>query len=498
MAKAYQTLVEKFLQLNRLEHAMTFLQWDQLVMMPPKGNEARSNSLAELTAMSHELLISSEIGELLEKAKSEEADPLIQKSLFEMERNYRNAICLPSSLVKAQSLAGSKCEHGWRTQKGENDWAGFLQNFKEVVVLAREEAQARQAKSQNQCPTPYDAMLDLYCVGDSSEFIEGIFTDLKATLPQLVQQVLHAQKKQLPLTGGYPVKQQEQLSRELMKCLGFDFEAGRLDVSMHPFSTGDRGDNRITSRYREDEFVEGLMATAHETGHAAYENGLPEKWTGLPVGDSRNMCVHESQSLFFEKQIFLSQPFLSSFTGQIHTVLEETIRFDADDLLAGCLHVEPSYIRVEADEVTYPLHVILRFEIERDLINGAIEAEDIPELWDSKMQEYLGLSTGNDHKNGCMQDIHWTDGSFGYFPSYTLGAINAAQLFNAMKRDHDDWAKRFAAGDVRFAREWLSENIWSKGSTMESQEIIIEATGERTNGKYLLNHLKARYLKEED
>lgn len=491
---AYPKLVQHFHKLAQLDHAMTFLQWDQLVMMPPKGNDARAKAIAELASIRHEMLIGQEIGEWLEMAEYQAADHKEKRSVLEMKREYQQASCLPSSLVKAQSYAGSKCEHGWRTQRKDNDWQGFLANFEEVVKLSREEAQLRQAAAPNCFATPYDAMLDLHCTGDSSEFISEVFAGLKKELPSLMQQVLENQQQAVSLSGLYPVDQQQDLSHKLMESLGFDFSAGRLDVSLHPFSTGGRGDQRITTRFREDDFIDALMGTAHETGHASYEAGLPEEWDNLPVGEARNMCLHESQSLFFEKQIFLTKPFLSFFTEKIHKCLVESKRFSAEEIWNAAIRVQSSYIRVDADEVSYPLHVILRFEIESALINGEILPADIPEIWDAKMQKYLGISTKDNYRDGCLQDIHWTDGSFGYFPSYTLGALNAAQLSSAMRKHYPDWQDRLGRGEVGFIRDWLGQNIWAKGSTMDSQDIMVAATGEMTNPNYFLTHIRERYL----
>jgi carboxypeptidase Taq len=283
-----------------------------------------------------------------------------------------------------------------------------------------------------------------------------------------------------------------------MCVFGFDFNAGRLDVSMHPFSTGGLGDQRITTRYREMDFTDALQATAHETGHASYEAGLPVSKTSYPVGRSRNMCIHESQSLMFEKQIFLSKAFGKALMKPLHKHLPTTGVFNADDIWMAQTRVKPSFIRVEADEVTYPLHVMLRYDIESALINGDIEADVIPEAWESSLNDYLGLSTKGNHSIGCLQDIHWTDGAFGYFPSYTMGAVNAAQLSAAMKRDCPDWQGHFAAGELEFARTWLSDHIWQHGCDLESQELMQRATGEGSTATHLLDHLKSRYLDDAD
>lgn len=494
-SKAYRRLVERFQRIARIDHAVTFLEWDQLVMMPPGGSRARAEALAELAQMRHELLTAPDTADLLKEAGSRETDTERIRSTQEMARVWREAACLPADLVKAKSLAGSKCEHAWRTQRRENDWPGFLKNFREVVNLSRQEARARQAAAPERFATPYDAMLDLYSPGDDSRFIAGVFAELKQKLPQLLQRVLDRRAGAgADLAGRYPVDAQERLNRELMRRLGFDFDAGRLDVSLHPFSTGVRGDHRITTRFREEDFADALMATAHETGHASYESGLPEKWEGLPIGQARNMSLHESQSLFFEKHVYLSRAFTRFFAGFVHEHLPASRPYDAARIWAGSVAVRPSLIRVEADEVTYPLHVILRFEIESGLIDGTVAAEDIPALWDEKMRTYLGLSTAGNHRDGCLQDIHWTDGSFGYFPAYTLGALNAAQFAAAMDKDLPKWRDLLAEGDVRPVRQWLGERVWRKGASTDARDLIRTATGEETSPRHLLSHLEARYL----
>ncbi len=283
-----------------------------------------------------------------------------------------------------------------------------------------------------------------------------------------------------------------------MSMLGFDFNAGRLDVSMHPFSTGVKGDQRITTRYRESDFADAMQATAHETGHASYEAGLPDELQSFPIGRARNMCIHESQSLMFEKQIFLSRAFGKALMEPLHRHLPTTRDVDSDTFWMAQTRVKPSFIRVEADEVTYPLHVMLRYDIESALINGHMEADDIPDAWEASLQDYLGLSVGGNHAMGCLQDIHWTDGAFGYFPSYTMGAVNAAQLTASLKQQHPDWQAQFARGDIGFVRDWLADNIWRHGCELESQQLMVAATGEGSDPKHLLAHLRNRYLHDAD
>ena len=495
---SYQSLQATFKRLNYLDHASTILSWDQMVMMPNGGVSARSEALAELVVIRHELLASDAVLEAIIKCE-QHAESLTGgecRSVQAMREAYQDVNCLPPELVKAQVLAGSRCEHGWRSQRESNDWAGFQKNFTEVVALAREEASIRQ--SVTSASTPYDSLLDLHCRGDSSELIDQVFGELKVALPSMIDAAIERQSSATRMKAKhYPVAEQTPLSHALMSALGFDFNAGRLDVSAHPFSTGVRGDQRITTRYDESTFLDALLATAHETGHASYEAGLPESWAGLPVGGHRNMCIHESQSLMFEKMVTLSDSFLHHLHQLVNAHLSAAKDVSYDSLKQEARRVSKSFIRVEADELTYPIHVALRFDIERDLINGKMESAHIPEAWDAAMQAGLGVSTTGNYKDGCLQDIHWTDGTFGYFPSYTMGAVNSAQLFQALVKANPDWEDKFKVGDIGFVRAWLSDNIWSHGSHLTSQELIERATGEGTNSKSLLNHLTARYLGDE-
>lgn len=378
-----------------------------------------------------------------------------------------------------------------KPQRGENDWVGFEKNWREVVELSREEAQIR-ADAANL--TPYDAMLDIYEPGTSSASLDALFSDVKTWLPGLIDQVIEKQSTEqlIAPTGHYPTDKQKALGLEVMKLLKFDFEHGRLDESVHPFCGGVPSDVRITTRYDESEFVQSLMGIVHETGHARYEQGLPKALAGTPAGEARSMGIHESQSLFFEMQVGRSDAFIAHLARMAGNQFSGP-EFEQENFKKIYTRVKKDFIRVDADELTYPAHVILRYEIERDLINGAIKHTDVPELWNQKMQDYLGLSTQGNFTNGCMQDIHWTDGAFGYFPSYTLGAMYAAQFMAAMKQTVDV-DQVIQSGDLTPIFSWLESNIWSKGSLLTTDELVKGATGETLNAKFFQDHLKARYL----
>lgn len=491
--KSYNELKAINEKLHNLSHLGAIVGWDQQTMMPAGSNEARSKAMAEFGVLMHQLSTDPKIAELLDTAANEELDSSETATLREMKRNYEQSTVLPESLVKTKSLAGSKCEHAWREQRPKNDWKGFLSNFEEVVKLSQEEANIRADKSGL---TPYDALLDMYEPGMNSETLNTIFDDVKSWLPNLIKEIVEKQKSIniIEPIGPFSVEKQRELGLKVMKKLGFDFNKGRVDVSSHPFCGGVSEDIRMTTRYDESDFVQSLMGIVHETGHARYEQNLPTDFLSLPSGSARSMGIHESQSLFFEMQLGRGKPFLESIHSDLIDTLGKKDYFTIENLVKIYGRVEPGFIRVDADEVTYPAHVILRYEIERDLMNGKIEAKDIPELWNEKMMLYLGIDTKDNFAQGPMQDIHWTDGAFGYFPSYTLGAMYAAQQFNTVKKIYPNIDTSISNGDYSQAFSWLKENIWNKGSLLTTDQLITDATGETLNPKFLKDHLFERYL----
>lgn len=496
MSQAYQNLEERFKKLHRLGHLGAIAHWDQATMMPSGGNQARSEAMAELSTLTHELLIAPEVADWLAEAKEQASDDFTLASIREMERDYLSASIIPGDLVKAKSLASSTCEHAWRTQRPNNDWDGFLPNLKEVIKLTQEEASIRAEKSQ--C-SRYDALLDLYEAGSSSKELDALFGDMKTWLPDFIQQAVQKQSSDqlIDSTGHYPIENQNALGLDLMKLLDFDFDHGRLDVSAHPFCGGVPEDVRLTTRYNEKDFVESVMAVIHETGHARYNQNLPRDLLGLPVGSYRSMGVHEGQSLFFEMQLSRSPAFLQLIRPLMIKHLnqgKESDLFSKENLEKVYSRVKPGFIRVEADEITYPAHVILRYEIEKALVNGDMAAEDLPDVWNEKMQAWLGLSTEGNYTDGCMQDIHWPMGAFGYFPGYTLGAMIAAQQFAAVKKALPDVEDQILQGNLTPVFDWLKANIWQQGRKLETQELLTQATGESLNVRFFKEHLQKRYL----
>ncbi|MBI3043539.1 MAG: carboxypeptidase M32 [Betaproteobacteria bacterium] len=491
-APAYAELTRVHSRLHRYNHVASIVGWDRNAMMPPGGNEARAAAEAELHALIHRTRTDPRLAEWLRAAEAEPLDAFARANLREMRRDWREANALPDSLVEAKTLAGARCEHAWRTQRPANDWRGFLENFREVVRLSREEAKLLANETGL---SRYDALMDRYEPGVRAADIDRLFGEVRQWLPDLIRraQAKQAREPVVAPKGPFRVAAQRALNLEVMTLLGFDFSAGRLDESAHPFSGGVPEDVRLTTRYNEDDFARSLLGTIHETGHARYEQNLPRDWLGQPVGTARSYGVHESQSLSFEMQLARSRPFIGLLAPMLVRHFGNQPALEPDNLYRLWTRVKPGFIRVDADEVTYPAHVILRYEIERPLIEGEIEAEDVPALWDEKMQALLGLATAGNYKDGCLQDAHWSDGAFGYFPSYTLGAMYAAQWFAAIRRAVPDLDALIAAGDLAPVFSWLRANIWSQACLWETPELVRRASGEALNPRHFRAHLEKRY-----
>jgi carboxypeptidase Taq len=490
---ALDTLNATFKRLHHFGHLASIASWDQAAMMPAKGMEARAAAMAELQVLMHQTLTDPQLPALFDAAEQATLSDAERASLAEMRRDWALVNRLPADLVEAQSLAGARCEHAWRSQRKANDWQGFAPNLREVVKLTRQEA---RLLAEPTGATPYEALMDKFEPGMREASIAALFGDVKTWLPGLIAQVMERQQTQTVASaeGPFPVERQRALGVAIMELLGFDFEAGRLDISTHPFCGGVPQDVRITTRYSEATFAPSLMGIIHETGHARYEQRLPRDTLHLPMGRARSMGVHESQSLSFEMQLARSPAFLRLIAPLVKQHLGEQTAFEADNLAQLFTRVKRGFIRVDADELTYPAHVILRFEIERALINGEIEVDDIPALWTEKMRDYLGVDVAGNYENGCMQDIHWPSGMFGYFPSYTLGAMYAAQYFATIRAQHPDLDARIASGDLSPVMNWLDANIWSQASRWGTDELVRRATGEPLNARHFRKHLEARYL----
>ena len=493
--QAYTKLEKIFKKIGDVEGASAILHWDSSTMMPKGSGESRINQLSTLQTICHNMITAPEVSDLLDEAESnkKDLDGWQEANLKLMRHSWKHSNALSEDLVEELSKAGSQCELVWRTARKEDNFNQFANYLKKVLDLSRE---AAKIKSEVLDCSPYDALLDQYDHDRKSADVDKIFAELESFLPTFTQNVIEQQSRQFEffkLDGPFPVEQQKELGRGFMSLFGFNFNQGRIDESLHPCCGGVPDDIRITTRYDDEDFMSGFMGVLHETGHALYEAGLPEKWRGQPVGEALGMTMHESQSLLIEMQVSRSRNFLIYAAPIIASAFgKEGVQWGAENLHRLYNKVNPGLIRVDADEVTYPSHIILRYRIEKDLIEGNMEVEDIPEAWNNYMKELLGVTVPN-NRDGCMQDIHWADGSFGYFPTYTLGAMHAAQIFNAAKKD-DHIIDGIKKGDYMPLRDWLREKIHSQGSRYSSDELLKNVTGETLNVDIYKNHLRNRYL----
>ncbi len=491
----YETLEKLWRRSHHLTHLQRIAIWDQAANMPAKGNEARAAALAEIATSIHDLLTDPSVETLLSQAAQETLEPSQKANLREMKWLWQLRNALPASLVRRKDLAVSRCEHAWRTQRPANDWQGFLANFEEVLSCTREEA---DRLSQALGVSKYEALMSRYEPGLTTVTVDRLFGELKTWLPGLIQEVTKRQGQEVTIQPQGPFQQRRQkvLCEQVMRLLGFDFEAGRLDVSTHPFCGGVPEDVRMTTRFKNHEFITSLFGTIHETGHGRYDQNRPREWLGQPASNARSMAIHESQSLFFEMQLGCHPGFLANLSPLIIEAFGYQNAFEPQALAHLLTRVKPSLIRVDADEVTYPAHIMLRYEIERQLIEGDIEAVDIPSLWDAQMSSLLNVDTRGNYKDGPLQDVHWPTGAFGYFPCYSIGAMYAAQWFASIEKAMPNVHKDIEHGNLQPIWDWLNENIWQNASFLPTVELTQKASGSELDLRYFKRHLYKRYLGE--
>jgi len=494
--KAYEALEQRFQRLNALREAAGILHWDMSAMMPSGGAPARSEQLTALDLVCHDLLSDPALADLLGEAEQDAAalDPWRQANLRGMRRTWRHETALEAKLVEALAKTQHSCEMIWREARPASDFAAVLPRFSELLGLVREAGDAKAAALE--C-APYEALLDEYEPGGSAARIDEIFADLAGFLPEFLGQVLERQAskpKPVAPSGPFPAAKQEALGRRLMAGVGFDFAYGRLDTSLHPFCGGVPDDVRITTRYDEADFTSALMGVLHETGHAMYERGLPAEWRLQPVGAAAGMAAHESQSLLVEMQACRGADFIGYMTPLAREAFGGTgPAWEADNLLALATKVAPGFIRVDADEVTYPAHIILRSRLEKAMIAGGLDPKDLPGAWNDGMEDLLGIRPPED-RVGCLQDIHWYDGAWGYFPTYTLGAMAAAQIFAAAKQAVPEIPAAIGRGDFAPLMAWLREHVHAQGSLRTTDDLLKHATGKALDPEVYKAHLTARYL----
>jgi carboxypeptidase Taq len=494
--QAYRSLETKFTHLALLEDALGILHWDTETMMPKGAAGDRADEMAALRGMAHELLVGGDTADLLVAAEQQtsDLDEWQQANLREMRRRLTRASALSRELVEANAKAVSRATIAWREARAKNDFALLAPALAEVVAFQRDIGQARGGTLGL---APYDALLDYFDPGLRQDAVDAIFAPLATRLPELLERVCARQARlpdALPLAGPFSTADQTRLGATVLRAIGFDFERGRLDVSLHPFCGGATNDVRVTARYDEGDWLTSLMALLHEGGHALYQQGRPAQYLRQPVGQARGLTLHESQSLLMEMHVGLTREFI----GYLAPLAREAFAgsgpaWSADNIHRIMTKVEPTFIRIDADEITYDLHVIVRYRLEKAMIAGDLPVADLPAAYNDAVRTALGLTVPDD-RVGCLQDIHWAGGLWGYFPTYVLGAIAAAQLFDAARRSDAGMVPALARGDFAPLRDWLRLNIHGKGSRYTTAEVLTAATGRPLEAGVYCESIAARYL----
>ncbi|MEM7444472.1 MAG: carboxypeptidase M32 [Pseudomonadota bacterium] len=495
---AYEELTKRAARMSSIGNALGILGWDNETLMPKGGAETRAEALATLAVLRHDMVCDPALADLLDGAAAQEdLNEWQRANIREFRRNWVSETAVSADLVEASTKAIARCELRWRQAREDSDFAGLNASLDEVLRLQTE---IGAAKGERLGLSTYDALLDQFEPGMTADGISTLFDDLAGFLPDFIEAVLERQaSRPTPVEpeGPFPILIQKQLASQLMATVGFDFERGRLDESTHPFCGGADNDVRITTRYDENRFASALLGVLHETGHALYEQGRPVKWMNQPVGQSRGLGFHESQSLIIEMQAVRSREFLSYAAPVLRQAFgADGKAWNADNLYRLFTKVDRSLIRVDADEVTYPAHIILRFRLEQAMIAGDLTLSELPGAWADGMSELVGVVPEND-RLGCLQDIHWPGGAWGYFPTYTIGAMTAAQLFDAAKKANPGLMDCLAKGDFEPLVDWLRAAIHSQGCLYEAEELLIRATGGPLDAAIFKAHLKRRYLGED-
>ena len=490
---AYARLQDRFTRIATLHEASGMLGWDAAAMMPSGGAAARGDQLAVLAGLAHAQLTAPSVGDDLAEAEAP-SDDWRDANLRLMRHAYTRATAVPADLVEAAARANSACETVWREARRTADFAMVAPHLAEAVRLVRESA-AAMAPALGL--SPYDALMDGYQPGIGVADVTPVFAGYEAFLRDALPRAEERQARQpapLRLPGQFPADTQEALCRRLSARAGLEFTHARLDRSTHPFCGGTPTDVRITTRYDESDPAQAIMGVLHETGHALYERGLPTAYARQPVGEAAGMGAHESQSLIVEMQACRTDAYLSWLGPELHAVFGgDPAPYDGANLARLWRRVGRGFIRVEADEMTYPAHIILRFRLEQALIGGDLSVHDLPGAWNEGLHSLLAITPPDDAK-GCLQDIHWYDGAFGYFPSYTLGAMAAAQLMTAARRAVPDVDAALAKGEHTPLLAWLRTNVHGQGSRLGFNDLLRQATGKPLDPADFEAHLASRYL----
>ncbi len=493
--QAYSDLIDRIREASVLSSCAAVLGWDERTYMPRQGAAHRARQMALLARLGHERLTAPVIGERLSQIEGTslvaEPDSIPAANVREIRRAYDRAVKLPSDLVEELAQVTTEAQGAWQRARQENDFAQFRPWLERIVALKQREADAVGYRESR-----YDALLDEFEPGATSSEIARLFADLSRELTPLIAAIRESGRtpRRDVLQREFPVDRQQMFGQAAAAALGFDFDSGRLDTTTHPFCTGiGPGDTRILTRYNPRFFSEAFFGILHETGHGMYEQGLPPDHAGTPCGSACSFGIHESQSRMWENQVGRSRPFWDHFFPRLRQTFPETLRdVSLDDWYFAVNDVQPSFIRVEADEATYNLHIILRFELEQALMTGDLAPADLPGAWNDRFRAMLKLSPPNDAQ-GCLQDIHWSFGGIGYFPTYTLGNLYAAQFMVAARRDLPRLDEDFRRGDFQALKDWLRDAVYQHGQRYRPIELYRRITGRPLENRPFIDYLRDKY-----
>jgi len=501
LTSIYDELVAKDKEITILQTIESVIHWDMETKMPPKAINLRSQQLAKLSQIEHRMSTNPEIETLLSKIEKHlDQDKLNEsqkRNIYLIRKHYDEQTKLPEKLVVETAKQGAIAINVWKKAKAAKDFSMFKPKLEKLLELRKKAAEILMEVKAT--ATPYDALIDIFEPKMTAETIAKIFGELKEGLVSIMKKCLNAPKQPITsfLRRKVPLSVQREISNELAKFIEYDVASpkagGRIDETEHPFTTGYFDDVRITTHYYENNMKRSLFSVLHEGGHAIYEQGLKPEWIFQPIGTGCSLGFHESQSRFVENIVGRSREFWIYFFPKLKQLTGNTFsNVTLGDFVRAINEVKPSKIRVEADEITYCLHVIIRFEIERELIAGKISVEDLPQIWNQKYKEYLGVDIQNDSE-GVMQDTHWAGGAFGYFPTYALGNIYSGQILTELKRTMPNWRDKIETGNFHEIKNWLTENVFTHGNLYDPAVLIKKIAGERINVKPYLKYLNKKY-----
>lgn len=491
-----QNFLDYVKKIGAYQEALGVLYWDMRTGAPKKGIDQRSEVVGVLATDVFNLSTSDDLKELLDQMELalDSVNEVSKRVFEEVKKEYNLSKKIPADEYKKFVILQSKSESVWEEAKNNNDWSMFQPYLTEMVATLKNFVEYWGVTDNN----PYNVLLDQYEPGMTTEILDQVFNELREKIVSLLKRISESpnQPKTDFLFQFFDKQKQESFSLDILKQLGYDFDAGRLDETVHPFATGlNRGDVRITTKYDEFDFRSAIFGTIHECGHAIYEQNVAEELTGTPLAGGASMGIHESQSLFYENFVGRNPKFWEQNYEKLQSYSPEQFgEVPVEDFLRAINEVKPSLIRIEADELTYALHIMIRYEIEKGLFNGDLKVEDLPEIWNSKYEEYLGVSPST-NAEGILQDVHWAGASFGYFPSYALGYIYASQFKAAMLKDIPQFDSLLEQGNLAPIKEWLTQNVHQYGALKKPLDILKAATGEGLNGKYLADYLEEKYTK---